>query len=235
MWGFVGWSLERLAPWPACALALKPTFAGRALLRAAQQVEDALRAGGLARARQDLRWLVSRPTLDLDAGLVVAAAIESLAENFVDSWLGPLLAYGFFGLGGAYAYRAANTADAMWGYRTPGYEWLGKAAARLDDVVNWLPARLGALVLLSVGPRRSLAREIWRRDAHLTASPNAGQSMAVAAGQLNIRLEKLGHYTLHPEASAPSADDLAAARRLVGRAMLVSALLVLVLRKAVRQ
>jgi adenosylcobinamide-phosphate synthase len=90
---------------------------------------------------------VSRRTDDLDSGLIASAAIESLAENYVDSWLAPLAAYSLFGLGGALAYRAANTADAMWGYRSAEYEWLGKGAARLDDVLNWLPARLGGLLL----------------------------------------------------------------------------------------
>ena len=92
-WGSVGWGLERLMPWPVQALGLKATFAGRALLDAARRVEDALRADRLDQARAELRWLVSRPTADLDAELVAAAAIESLAENFVDSWLAPLLAY----------------------------------------------------------------------------------------------------------------------------------------------
>jgi len=230
-WGLLGWSVERLAPWPISALALKATFAGRTLLDAAQRVEAALRAGRRTQARQELRWLVSRPTTDLDDNLVAAAAIESLAENFVDSWLAPLLAYAFFGLGGAYAYRAANTADAMWGYRTRRYEWLGKVTARLDDALNWLPARLGALIVLGLGPRRRAAFAIWRRDARLTASPNAGQSMAVAAGQLNVRLEKLGHYTLYAEAAAPTPNDIAAARRLVARAMLLGAVLALVLRR----
>ena len=141
-----------------------------------------MRSGRVEEARRDLRWLVSGPTADLKhAGLVAAAAIESLAENFVDAWVAPLLAYALFGLGGAYAYRAANTADAMWGYRGSRYEWLGKATARLDDLLNWVPARVGALVMLGVGPRRAAAVEVWRRDARLTASPNAGQPMAVAA------------------------------------------------------
>ena len=86
-----------------------------------------------------------------------SAAIESLAENFVDSWLAPLCAYSLFGLPGAYAYRAANTADAMWGYRAPRYEWLGKGVARLDDLLNWLPARVGALLLCIAGPRPRFA------------------------------------------------------------------------------
>jgi cobalamin biosynthesis protein CobD/CbiB len=106
---------------------------------------------------------------------VSAAAIESVAENFVDSWLAPLLAYAAFGLAGAYAYRAANTADAMWGYRTPTYEWLGKGSARIDNVLNWVPARLGAAILVLVAKNRHRSLRVWLTDAGRTASPNAAR------------------------------------------------------------
>jgi adenosylcobinamide-phosphate synthase len=208
---------------------LKPTFAGRELLRAAGRVENALVRADLAAAREQLAALVSRPTASLDEGLVCAATAESLAENFVDSWVAPLVAYALFGMGGAYAYRAANTADAMWGYRTQRFEWLGKAAARLDDALNLLPARLAALLLLAVARERRRAFHVWRRDARLTASPNAGQAMALAAGVLGVRLEKAGHYVLNPYAPAPTARDVTCARHLVGRAMLLTAALALLL------
>jgi adenosylcobinamide-phosphate synthase len=229
-WAGLGWLLERWAPWPVQALALKATFSGRSLFDAARRVEGALEADQLDRARHDLVWLVSRPTAELDRCLVASAAIESLAENFVDSWLAPLLAYRLMGLGGAYAYRAANTADAMWGYRTPHYERLGKAAARLDDVLNWLPARLAALLLIVAGSRQSHAFAIWQRDAHRTSSPNAGQTMAAAAGLLNVRLEKPDHYILHDEGRPPEAADIAAARQLVLRATILASLLVVAIR-----
>jgi adenosylcobinamide-phosphate synthase len=233
-WGVLGRLVESFAPWPVQAGARKPAFAGRSLLDAARRVENDLAEGDLEKARGHLRWLVSRPATTLDGGLVAAAAIESLAENFVDSWLAPLAAYSLFGLGGAYAYRAANTADAMWGYRTPEFECLGKAAARLDDVLNWIPARVGALVLIAVGRRSGRAWDIWRRDGSLTGSPNAGQTMATAAGHLNVRLEKVGYYVLHAEARVPAARDIGAARRLVARAMLAAAALSLGVRKLVR-
>jgi adenosylcobinamide-phosphate synthase len=232
VWGGLGWLVERLAPWPLRVLALKATFAGRCLLQAGRRVEDSLRNHDLDRARAELMWLVSRPTAELDAPLIAAAAIESLAENLVDSVVAPLLAYWVGGLAGAYAYRAANTADAMWGYRTPAYASLGRAAAKLDDVLNWLPARVGALLLVMVGPRRGQALYAWRQNAARTASPNAGQPMAAAAGQLGVRLEKPGHYTLHAVAPPPSTDDVAGARRLVGRAMLTLAGLMLLLTRA---
>jgi adenosylcobinamide-phosphate synthase len=233
-WACAAALLERLAPWwPVQALLLKPTFAGRALLDAAAGVELSLRASHLAEARRGLNALVSRPTAELSPSLVAAAAIESLAENLVDSWVAPLLAYTCFGLAGAYAYRAANTADAMWGYRTPGYEHLGKVAARLDDLLTFVPARLGALLLAMAGPRPLASLTVWRRDARRTTSPNAGQPMAAIAGQLNVRLEKPGQYVLNAAAPEPSVPELAAARALVARAMLLAALLALTAAAAV--
>ena len=230
VWAGLGWLLERCAPWPIQALALKATFSGRSLFDAARRVEYALEADQVDRARHELVWLVSRPTAELDRSLVASAAIESLAENFVDSWLAPLLAYRVLGLGGAYAYRAANTADAMWGYRTPRYESLGKAAARLDDVLNWLPARIAAVLLIVAGPRQSQAFAMWQRDAHQTSSPNAGQTMAATAGLLNVRLEKPDHYILHAEGRPPEAADIAAARQLVLRAAILASFLVVAVR-----
>ena len=227
-WACLGRLVQRFTPWPVHALALKPTFAGRALLEAGRRVQDGLQAGRLGDARDDLRALVSRPTAQLDSPLVAAGAIESLAENLADSWIAPLIAYAWGGLGAAYAFRAANTADAMWGYRAEEYEWLGKGPARLDDLLGWLPARLSALLLVCAGSRPGPAIAAWRRDAARTASPNAGRPMAVAAGQLGVRLEKPDAYTLNPGAPQPTAHDLAAARRLVGRAMLLGAAVTLV-------
>jgi adenosylcobinamide-phosphate synthase len=230
-WAGLARAIERLAPWPLQALALKPAFAGRALLQAGRDVEAALDGQQVAQARHELRRLVSRPTASLDPPLVAAAAIESLAENLVDSWLSPLVAYGLFGLGGAYAYRAVNTADSMWGYRTPRYERLGKAAARLDDVLNFLPARLGAAVVCCVAGRHwRRALDSWRSDGRLTNSPNAGQTMACAAGALGVRLEKPQHYVLNAAAPMPGVETIRRARQLVGRAMWLTAGLALLTR-----
>jgi adenosylcobinamide-phosphate synthase len=230
LWAGIAARLERRVGWPILGVLLAPTFAGRALLEAAARVEYALVEARLAEAQHELRWLVSRPTESLDEHLVSAAAIESVAENFVDSWLAPLLAYAAFGLAGAYAYRAANTADAMWGYRTPTYEWLGKGSARIDDVLNWVPARLGAAMLVLVAPNRRRSLRAWLTDASRTASPNAGQTMAVVAGALCVRLEKRGHYILNPGAGSPSNSDIGRACRIVRSAMIMSAGLSLLLR-----
>jgi len=167
---------------------------------------------------------------------VSAAAIESVAENFVDSWVAPLLAYAAFGLAGAYGVpRRKYTADAMWGYHSPADGWLGKSSARLDDVMNLLPARIGTAILILVSPNRRESLQVWRTNSGHTASPNAGQSMAAMAGALGVRLEKRGHYVLHPESDAPLIMDIGRACRMVRRAMLVSAGLTLLVRMRVRR
>lgn len=230
-WAALARVLERRVPWPFHAVILKPAFAGRALLDAGRRVECALQADDLPRARTELRSLVSRPTAELGSPLIAAAVIESLAENAVDSWFAPLLAHGLFGLGGAYGYRAANTADAMWGYRTQHYEHLGKAAARLDDALNFVPARVCAIILCACAGRDwRAAVSAWQEDGGTTSSPNAGHSMASLAGGLGIRLEKSGHYALNHSSPSPVAADIARARRVVSRAMWASAAVALSIR-----
>jgi adenosylcobinamide-phosphate synthase len=205
-------------PWPRrvalLALALKPTFALRALLDAGEAVRQRLAAGDLPAAGAALRALVSRDVSGLTPDLVAAAAVESLAENASDSIVAPWLFYLVGGLPAAYAYRAANTLDAMVGYRGR-YEWLGKAAARLDDALNVVPARLTALLiaLASDAPARALA--VARRDHGLTASPNAGWPMAAMAGALGVRLEKVGHYRLGDPSRPVEADDIGRAAAIV--------------------
>ena len=228
-WAGAGWVELGLAT-AAYAALLKPAFATRALVQAGFEVEQALGAGDLARARQLTGWhLVSRPTADLEAPLVAAAAVESLAENTGDSVVAPLFWWALLGLPGAWCYRLVNTADAMWGYHGD-YERLGKAAARLDDVLSYLPSRLAAALLVAAGAGRKRgsrrrALRVWRRDAGLTESPNAGHPMAAAAGLLGIRLEKVGAYTLHPEGRPPGPEDLRRARAVVSRAATAAFLL----------
>jgi adenosylcobinamide-phosphate synthase len=177
----------------------KSCFAVRALGAAAGEVRAALAAGDLPAARSGLRSLCSRDAGQLDAEQVAAGAIESVAENSSDSVIAPLFFFLLFGLPGAVAYRAINTADSMIGYRGE-YEYLGKAAARLDDAVNWIPARLTAALLILAGALQGLdVRRGWRilrRDGGLTASPNAGRPMAAMAGLLGVRLTKPDHYAL---------------------------------------
>jgi adenosylcobinamide-phosphate synthase len=178
---------------------LKASFALHELGRAAYRVAEPLDKNDLPSARKALRSLCSRDPTNLQANELLAGTVESLAENASDSFVAPLFYYLLFGVPGAMVYRAINTMDAMIGYRGK-YEALGKAAARLDDLANWIPARLTAGLLLLAGWLRgkSLA-EGWRillRDGSKTASPNAGRPMAVMAGLLGVRLEKKDAYVL---------------------------------------
>lgn len=218
------WSSTRWLSDPAAilveALLLKMTFSVRMLSASAGQVAAVLAAGNLAQARQLAHWhLVSRDTAELDEARVAAAAIESVAENASDSVVAPLLFYAVAGLPGALAYRFVNTADAMIGYRDPQHFWLGKTAARLDDLLNLIPARLTAVLMILGGafmgsnPVRSVT--VWRRDCRRTSSPNAGQPMSAAAGVLGVELEKVGHYRLGEGQRLPDAHDITRARRLL--------------------
>ncbi|WP_437654364.1 adenosylcobinamide-phosphate synthase CbiB [Sorangium sp. So ce1182] len=220
-----------LAPHPVfrftlLGLFLKPTFALRALRDAALGVRDALAAGDVPAARGALRSLCSRDPSELDEPALVAASIESVAENASDSFVAPLFYFALFGLPGALFYRAVNTLDAMVGYHGR-YEYLGKASARLDDALNFVPARLTALFLLAAGwlrgadARRGLA--VLLRDGGRTESPNAGRPMAAMAGLLQVELEKRGHYRLGDPAAPLQRELIAEACRIVVLAALLFA------------
>jgi adenosylcobinamide-phosphate synthase len=197
---------------------LKSTFALRELRLAARQVQLALQRGDLPAARAGLAALVSRDPQGLDEALIAAAVIESLAENLSDAVVAPLCAWVCFGLPGAVVYRTVNTHDALFGYHGE-YEWLGKAAARLDDLLNLVPARLTAGLLVAAAavsgadPIRA-GRTVWR-EAGQTDSPNAGWPMAAMAGALGVELTKVDHYQLGAGGAAPTAATIKQADRLV--------------------
>ena len=197
--------------------ALSTLLALRGLRDAVAGVRDALDAGDMAAARSlAARDLVSRDTAELDASELSGAAIQSLAENLSDSVVAPLLAYAAGGLPAAAAYRALNTADAMWGYRTPEYLHRGRVAARADDVANLVPARLTALLIALRAPRRRAAVRVALRDHGLAPSPNGGWPMAAMAGGLGVRLAKRGSYAFNADAREPIAADIGRALELVG-------------------
>jgi adenosylcobinamide-phosphate synthase len=207
------------------AVLLKPTFAVRELVQAAERVQVLIQTGDIDGARAALRDLVSRDATRLDAGLVAAATIESLAENASDAIVAPWLAFMVAGLPGAYAYRAVNTLDAMVGYHGR-YEYLGKPAARCDDLLNLVPARLTAVLLIASAARDGTAQTAWRttrRDHVATASPNAGWPMAAMAGALQVRLEKIDQYVLGGAYHPPKAADIATASHLISRLATVAA------------
>jgi adenosylcobinamide-phosphate synthase len=182
------------------AVLLKSTFAIKMLHQAAAQVRTLIIKKDLAQVRASMSSLVSRDPSTLTPEQATAAAVESVSENITDSFLAPLLAFALFGLPGAMIYRAINTLDSMIGYHGC-YEYLGKAAARLDDLINLVPARLAALLLVISsavlpGQRPASAWRIMRRDHSRTESPNAGWTMSGMAGALGVVLEKSGHYRL---------------------------------------
>ena len=201
------------------AAALKSTLALRGLARAARAVAAALAAGDLDGARASLgHHLVSRPTAALDASQVASGAIESVAENLTDSFVAPLLFYLAFGLPGALAYRALNTADTMLGYHDGPLEHFGKLAARLDDLANLIPAPAAALaIVLAAGLNIRNAWHVMLRDQSNTASPNAGWTMSAMAGALAVTLEKPNTYTLGA-GRRPDANDIERSLRLFARA-----------------
>ncbi len=237
--GFAAWSLG-LVPWLAAAcllqamlvtqhwawqclglaLLLKPMLAWRMLRDESAAVEHAL-SSSLEAGRERVAWLVSRDVEDLDPPGVRSAAISTLAENLCDSVVAPLFWFAVAGLPGAVIYRWANTADAMWGYlgARGGRVWThaGHWAARTDDVLNWIPARLTAALLWLVSQpvsMRGLAKQ-----ARLTPSPNGGWTMGAMALGVGIALSKPGVYTLHASGRVPAAEDMKRAVTLAGRAV----------------
>lgn len=207
------------------ALALWLATSRRTLLARAAEVAGALDADDLTEARRLLaHHLVSRDTYALDASEVAGATIESVAENLSDGVVAPWCWYVLGGAPAVAAYRALNTLDGMWGYRTPRYAEFGWAAARGDDLANLLPARLTALALvLAAADGAPRAWRTWRRDRGLTDSPNAGHPMAAMAGALGVTLTKRGQYALGARSSEergaePTAEDVRRAIALADRA-----------------
>ena len=203
---------------------LKSTFSIRMLLTTSRSIMDLMHSGNINEAQEALMALVSRDTSKLDEHQIASAVIESISENFVDGILSPILFYLMLGLPGALAYKAVNTLDSMVGYRNKEFVELGRPSARLDDMLNWIPARLSLLLIgaaaLITGSYKG-ALKICLRDNNLTPSPNSGWPMAAAAGALGVRLEKPGHYVLGKEFRTPEVLDIERAVRLVGTTALV--------------
>ena len=232
-WLFQDWVLTQPAWLAALALGLflTPLLAWAMLHDEVLAVERAL-GESLDAGRAQLARLVSRDVSALSAHQVRESAIESLAENLNDSVVAPLFWFVLLGLPGAVLFRFANTADAMWGY--PGvraldgvardWQWAGKWAARADDVLAWVPARItAALIALPAGHTAGPGR-LWVEAAR-TPSPNGGWPMAAMALALRVQLRKPGIYTLNPEGRTPEPADTLRACAIGSRTVGVATLL----------
>lgn len=235
--GLLAWLLA-VGPWVALAFWLRPaapfaidvallTFAlgAQSLCEHAEAIAKPLQEGHLDEARRRVGWIVSRETAQLDASGVAKAGVESVLENGNDAIFGTLFWFALLGAPGALLFRLANTLDAMWGYRTERFNLFGRSAARLDDALNWLPARLTALTYALFGQTRK-ALACWRAQAAGWASPNAGPVMAAGAGSLGVALGGAAIYHGQEEirpplglGPAPVAADLRRAIVLVRRSL----------------
>jgi adenosylcobinamide-phosphate synthase len=193
----------------------------RSLGEHARPVADGLAAGDLPAARAAVAGLVSRDTDHLDARGVARAAVETVLENGADAVLATLFWFAVAGPGGALAHRLVNTLDAMWGYRSERFRDFGWAAARLDDALNWIPARLSVASYALLG-RSARALRCARRQGARWVSPNAGRVMAAGAGALGVRLGGAVRYGGSEEqrpqlghGPRPTGDDIRRALTLV--------------------
>jgi adenosylcobinamide-phosphate synthase len=224
------------SPWLATVTALGTwtVLGSRSLSAEAEAVAAHLRRGDLPAAREQLTHLVGRRTDTLDEAEIARATVESVAENTSDAVVAPLLWGALAGLPGLLAYRAVNTLDAMVGHHSPRFENFGWASARADDLANYLPARLAAVLTAVVAPvaggsgRDALT--VARADGGRHPSPNAGVAEAAFAGALGVRLGGRNDYGSHVEdrpvlggdGRAPRVADIARATRL-SRAITVAA------------
>jgi adenosylcobinamide-phosphate synthase len=194
--GLVGAVIEALPlGWLWSLIGAAILLAQKSLVQHVQAVADGLRYG-VGEGRRAVAMIVGRDTSGMDEPAVARAAIESAAENFSDGIIAPAFWYLVGGLPGILIYKVVNTADSMIGYRTPRHEDFGWAAARLDDVLNWIPARITAgLIALAFWSARSV--DLIRQDARLHRSPNAGWPEAAMAGVLDVALS--GPRSYHGE------------------------------------
>ena len=219
--GWIQIVLVGVLAWPLVAL--------RSLHDHVVAVAKPLQAGDIAGARDAVSRIVGRDPAALDEAGIARAAIESLAENASDGIVAPVFWGALFGLPGIFGYKAINTLDSMIGHRTERHEAFGWAAARIDDVANFVPARLTGFLFVLLAPRRSEALSCMTRDARRHRSPNAGWPEAAMAGALGVRLSgpRIYHDSVSNEpwlnegARDPLAADISHALTIYRRAMLL--------------
>ena len=221
--GWIGIVLVGVLAWPLVAL--------RSLHDHVAAVAKPLLTGDIAAAREAVSRIVGRDPAALDEAGIARAAIESLAENTSDGIVAPVFWGALFGLPGILGYKAINTLDSMIGHRSERHEAFGWAAARIDDIANFIPARLTGFLFVLLAPRRSEALSCMTRDARRHRSPNAGWPEAAMAGALGVRLSgpRIYHDSatdepwLNEGARDPLAADIGAGLAVYRRAMLLLA------------
>ena len=228
---WLAYYLEQVLGWGFSLLVAYIAIGANSLKSHALQIFVALKENNLALAREKLGYIVSRDTAQLNEQEISRASVESVLENGSDAIFAALF---WLLIGGAPAvvlYRLSNTLDAMWGYRSEKYEYFGKFSARMDDVLNWIPARLTALTYVAMG--QSLKAWLcWQRQARTWYSSNAGTVMSSGAGALDVQLGGTARYQgkdkvrpyLGTERLA-GVDDIEAAWDLVFRSLLLWAIL----------
>jgi adenosylcobinamide-phosphate synthase len=211
-------------------LLLKPTFAVKCMEQYTLPIACAIERGDIETARRLLSNIVRRDPKKLNTQQIISATVESIAESTVDGVTSPLFYYALLGVPGAISFRAINTLDSMVGYKDPEHINIGWFSARLDDLANYIPARLTAILMVAAA---WLLSEDWknswkilRRDCRKTESPNAGWSMSAMAGALNVRLEKPGHYILGDEIFALSPKHIIRAMKIMKLTVILFTVLV---------
>jgi adenosylcobinamide-phosphate synthase len=220
-----GWLTTLGRTWIVNGLALYLAIGSRALIEHGMAVATALSQGDLDQARRRTAYLVSRETASMNAAASSRATIESLLENGNDAVFGAIFWCVVAGAPGVILFRLANTLDAMWGYRNTRFNHFGRIAARMDDILNYLPARLTALAYALLGQTRR-ALHCWRTQAPGWSSPNAGPVMAAGAGSLGIELGGAAIYEgeveqrpVLGEGLPAKATDIARAARLISNSI----------------
>ncbi len=217
-------------------------LAARSLQTESMKVYDALQTDGLEAGRKAVSMIVGRDTQNLDEKGVTKAAVETIAENFSDGVVAPMFYMILGGTVAGYFYKAINTMDSMVGYKNEKYLYFGRAAAHLDDIVNYIPARISALVMIGASFLMKLdgpnAWKIFIRDRHNHASPNSAQTEAVAAGALDVMLAGDAYYFGQLYHKKTIGDDIRPIEvndiRVMNRLMYASAWITLVLMSVVK-